>query len=370
MGLFGRLDSALELWIVLGHLAHISVALDRKLRRASQSALNISSEYPWIVGKLTGLNSIQTLATGFDVHKNIICRIDNRLTVFGDCRIPPFIRIVSTRLASVSIGCSTLLRLRLTFHLVKLHQLAPAVHMLASNRRNFIKVVSLAGTDAPFQPEQGGLDLLFIGFKLCPRCLAHFLTLQNDFLQGYQIGAEFRSEICMDDIYARFRLTCRKACCQMISLLFCISNNTPITAGERDFLPTLRCLYGILPAPFGLRQTASSAPLGVVPSLCRLARPDVLGPPFTAHRPHLIAGKGGRTGELATISHLHRYSLRPGLLSHGGTPLPKHLRGRLDPITRFRSHGNDRVRMDMWPLAPLPFCLRIIGRIMHGKHIA
>lgn len=57
----------------------------------------------------------------------------------------------------------------------------------------------------------------------------------------------------------------------MIPQLFRISGNTPITAGERNFLPTLRYLYGILPASFGLRQTAPAAPLGIVPSLRCLA---------------------------------------------------------------------------------------------------
>lgn len=43
-GLLCRLDNPLKLRIVLGYLAHIGVALDGKLRRASQSALKVSSE--------------------------------------------------------------------------------------------------------------------------------------------------------------------------------------------------------------------------------------------------------------------------------------------------------------------------------------
>jgi len=143
------------------------------------------------------------------------------------------------------------------------------------------------------------------------------------------------------------------------------SDNTLISAREGNFLPTLLSLYGILAAPIALGDGSPAGPLGVISRLRRRARADMLCPPFPIDGPHLVARVGWRTRELPAIGHFHGNTMIPGLFRHRRPPLPKHCRRRLDPITGFRFHGDNRVGVNVRPLTPLPCLFRIIGRIVH-----
>jgi hypothetical protein len=141
-----------------------------------------------IVPRFRPLKISQHRSRGVNLHQDIIRGFNNRFTVLGDCSFPLLVHFIAPIWPLIIV---TLLGHSLVALLVKLHELAPLIDVFPRQVRYFVKVAAIVRPNTALQLEQGRFDLLFIRLEFYPRCLTQVVTLQNQFLQCYQIGAEF-----------------------------------------------------------------------------------------------------------------------------------------------------------------------------------